>query len=111
MQTTMTLAPYQVTPLVVQDMMYICTPFGTVIALDPVSGQERWRFDPQLQQPPTQTTQHMTCRGVSYFDATRVAPFSGLPLWLHGDPARPLRRGRTGIRTYPPERRRNPASR
>ncbi|MCO6389470.1 PQQ-binding-like beta-propeller repeat protein [Aliihoeflea aestuarii] len=61
---------YQVTPLVVQDMMYICTPFGTVIALDPVTGQERWRFDPQLQQPPTPTTQHMTCRGVSYFDGT-----------------------------------------
>jgi quinoprotein glucose dehydrogenase len=65
---------YQVTPLVVQDMMYICTPFGTVIALDPVTGQERWRFDPQLQQPPRQTTQHMTCRGVSYFDGTNLIP-------------------------------------
>lgn len=65
---------YQVTPLVIQDMMYVCTPFGTVIALDPVTGQERWRFDPDLQQPPTPTTQHMTCRGVSYFDGTANPP-------------------------------------
>ncbi|MFN3766616.1 MAG: membrane-bound PQQ-dependent dehydrogenase, glucose/quinate/shikimate family [Aliihoeflea sp.] len=65
---------YQVTPLVIRDMMYLCTPFGTVIALDPVTGQERWRFDPELQQPPTPTTQHMTCRGVSYFDGTTNPP-------------------------------------
>lgn len=59
---------YEVTPLVFDDTMYICTPFSTVIALDPVTGEEKWRFDPYLKQPPTKTTQHMTCRGVSYFD-------------------------------------------
>ena len=57
---------YEVTPLMVNDTVYICTPFSTVIALDPVSGKEKWRFDPRLKQPPRQTTQHMTCRGVSY---------------------------------------------
>ena len=41
---------YEVTPLVFDDTMYICTPFATVIALDPVTGEERWRFDPQLQR-------------------------------------------------------------
>ncbi|MFC6488827.1 PQQ-binding-like beta-propeller repeat protein [Nitratireductor sp. GCM10026969] len=61
---------YEVTPLVVNDVMYICTPFSTVIALDPVSGEEIWRFDPELRQPPTQTTQHMTCRGVSFHTAS-----------------------------------------
>ncbi|WP_309085005.1 PQQ-binding-like beta-propeller repeat protein [Chelativorans sp.] len=61
---------YEVTPLMVDDTVYICTPFSTVIALDPVTGQEKWRFDPQLRQPPTQTTQHMTCRGVSYHEAS-----------------------------------------
>jgi len=59
---------YEVTPLVFDDTMYVCTPFSTVIALDPVTGEEKWRFDPYLKQPPTKTTQHMTCRGVSYFD-------------------------------------------
>lgn len=62
---------YEVTPLVFDDTMYVCTPFSTVIALDPETGKEKWRFDPDLKQPPTQTTQHMTCRGVSYFDGTR----------------------------------------
>jgi quinoprotein glucose dehydrogenase len=61
---------YEVTPLVFDDTMYVCTPFSTVIALDPVTGEEKWRFDPYLKQPPTKTTQHMTCRGVSYFDGT-----------------------------------------
>ena len=65
---------YQVTPLVVDDRMFICTPFGTVIALDPVTGAELWRFDPDLQQPPTPTTQHMTCRGVTYFDGAANPP-------------------------------------
>lgn len=59
---------YEVTPLVVDDTMYVCTPFSTVIALDPVTGKEKWKFDPGLKQPPKQTQQHMTCRGVTYFD-------------------------------------------
>lgn len=64
---------YEVTPLVVDDRMYLCTPYGTVITLDPTTGEELWRFDPQLKQPPTVTTQHMTCRGVSYHDAGPAA--------------------------------------
>ncbi|MEH6492714.1 membrane-bound PQQ-dependent dehydrogenase, glucose/quinate/shikimate family [Halopseudomonas sp.] len=64
---------YEVTPLVVDDRMYLCTPFGTVITLNPTTGEELWRFDPQLRQPPTVTTQHMTCRGVSYHDAGEQA--------------------------------------
>lgn len=69
---------YEVTPIVVGDMMYVCTPFATVIALDPVTGEEIWRFDPQLRQPPTETTQHMTCRGVTYFDGD-AAELEGQP--------------------------------
>lgn len=61
---------YEVTPLIVNNRMYLCTPFGTVIALDPVSGEELWVFDPHLRKPPRETTQHMTCRGVSYYDGT-----------------------------------------
>jgi len=61
---------YEVTPLMVNDTVYICTPFSTVIALNPVTGEEKWRFDPKLKQPPTQTTQHMTCRGVSFHEVS-----------------------------------------
>ncbi|MGA2563674.1 MAG: membrane-bound PQQ-dependent dehydrogenase, glucose/quinate/shikimate family, partial [Steroidobacteraceae bacterium] len=62
---------YEDTPLIIDDTMYVCTPFATVIALVPETGKEKWRFDPQLKQPPQRTTQHMTCRGVSYFDGSR----------------------------------------
>jgi quinoprotein glucose dehydrogenase len=36
---------FEATPLVVDGTMYISTPFGRVIALDPVTGRERWRYD------------------------------------------------------------------
>ncbi len=35
----------EVTPLVVDGTMYIGTPLGKVIALDPATGKERWRYD------------------------------------------------------------------
>ncbi len=62
---------YEVTPLMVGNSLYLCTPFQTVIALDATTGEEKWRFDPMLNQPPTETTQHMTCRGVSYEGAIK----------------------------------------
>lgn len=41
------------TPLIVDDTMYVCTPRSEVIALDPVTGKQRWRFDPQLVELPS----------------------------------------------------------
>ena len=41
-------ASLEATPLVVDGTMYIGTPLGRVIALDPVTGQERWVFDPKI---------------------------------------------------------------
>jgi quinoprotein glucose dehydrogenase len=65
---------YEVTPLKIGDTVYLCTPHDLVIALDAETGAEKWRFDPQIKQPPTNDTQHLTCRGVSYSaDATPLA--------------------------------------
>jgi quinoprotein glucose dehydrogenase len=36
----------EATPIVVDGTMYVSTPYGRVFALDPVTGTERWRFDP-----------------------------------------------------------------
>ncbi|WP_371999709.1 glucose/quinate/shikimate family membrane-bound PQQ-dependent dehydrogenase (plasmid) [Tistrella mobilis] len=55
---------YQVTPLKVDDTLYLCTPHNYVIALDAGTGRERWRFDPRV--PDNINRQHLTCRGVSY---------------------------------------------
>ncbi len=70
-------ATYEVTPLMIDGTVYICTPHNLVIALDAVSGKEKWRFDPHLKQTVKQTTQHLTCRGVSYFDGSGVAAPGG----------------------------------
>lgn len=38
----------QVTPIVVDGMMYVSTPLGKVMALDPATGREIWRFDARV---------------------------------------------------------------
>ncbi|HYV46639.1 MAG TPA: pyrroloquinoline quinone-dependent dehydrogenase [Myxococcaceae bacterium] len=40
----------EATPLVVEGTMYLSTPLGRVFALDPVTGQPRWSFDPKLDR-------------------------------------------------------------
>ena len=37
---------FEATPLVVDGVMYLSTPYNQVVALDAVTGQQRWRFDP-----------------------------------------------------------------
>lgn len=58
---------YEVTPLKIDDSLYLCTPHNFVIALDAETGQERWRFDPKV--PHSVNRQHLTCRGLSYHAA------------------------------------------
>lgn len=38
----------QVTPIVVDDIMYISTPLGKVMALEPATGREIWRYDARV---------------------------------------------------------------
>ncbi len=59
------------TPLKVNGMVYACTAHSKVLALDPDTGKEIWRYDPQLTGPNDNDFRgwaHMTCRGVSYYD-------------------------------------------
>lgn len=53
------------TPLKVGDTLYVCTPKSIVIALDPATGRQRWRFNPQV--PDTAIPYTAACRGVSYY--------------------------------------------
>jgi len=41
---------FETTPLVVDGTMYLGTPLGRVIALDPATGRERWVFDPKIER-------------------------------------------------------------
>ncbi len=53
------------TPLKVGDMLYVCTPKNIVMALDPATGRQRWRFDPKVSDDAIPYT--AACRGVSYY--------------------------------------------
>ena len=56
----------EVTPIKVADTLYLCSPHQILFALDAATGKEKWRFDPKLKPDPS--FQHVTCRGVSYYD-------------------------------------------
>lgn len=40
---------FECTPLFVDGTLYVTTPFGRVIALDPETGKPRWSYDPKIQ--------------------------------------------------------------
>ena len=54
----------QVTPIVADNTLYYCTPFGRVFALDPETGAERWVFDPEVRNKRSGLYPAI-CRGVS----------------------------------------------
>ncbi|UXC91456.1 membrane-bound PQQ-dependent dehydrogenase, glucose/quinate/shikimate family [Sphingobium sp. RSMS] len=60
------------TPLKIGNMLYVCTPKSMVIALDPATGRERWRFDPRV--PDTAIPYTAACRGVSYYALSDASP-------------------------------------
>jgi quinoprotein glucose dehydrogenase len=64
------------TPIKANGMLYLCTPHSKVIALDPDTGKEIWRFDPQLSTQNALNFKgwaHMTCRGVAYHNVGAYA--------------------------------------
>ena len=63
------LEPFECTPLMVDGVLYVSTPFNRVIALDAESGAEKWKFDPSPSNSGKRKLkgQH---RGVSYWQGT-----------------------------------------
>ncbi len=55
------------TPILVEDSLIFCTPFNEVIALNPGTGSERWRFDPEID-PEQRPANNYVCRGVSHWE-------------------------------------------
>jgi len=54
---------FEATPLMVDDTLFLITPYNLVIALDPETGMERWRFDANVDR--TQRFAIVTSRGVA----------------------------------------------
>ena len=43
-------AAFEATPILVDGTLYLSTPFNQVIALDPVTGKVRWKYDPDVDR-------------------------------------------------------------
>lgn len=63
---------FETTPIVVDGTMYLSTPTDLVIALDPETGKERWRFDPKVD--PKRDYSELTSRGVSTWVDAKKKP-------------------------------------
>jgi quinoprotein glucose dehydrogenase len=57
---------FQATPLLVEDSLIFCSPFNEVIALDPGSGVQKWRYDPKIATSQRPANRY-NCRGVTYW--------------------------------------------
>jgi quinohemoprotein ethanol dehydrogenase len=82
------------TPLVWNDTLYGITSWSVVFALDARTGRERWRWDPEINQP---TVRPMICcgnvnRGIAIYNGLIIAPsidgrlfalnaLTGKPVW------------------------------
>ena len=62
---------FQNTPILVEDTLYVCSPFNKVIALDAETGAERWKYDPEVS---LEGQYLLNCRGVSAWTDARAQP-------------------------------------
>ncbi|VIO76990.1 Quinoprotein glucose dehydrogenase [Bradyrhizobium ivorense] len=63
---------FEATPLFVEDSLIFCTPFNEVIALDPGTGAQKWRYDPKISTAQRPANRYV-CRGVAYWVDDRAA--------------------------------------
>lgn len=57
---------FQATPILAFGLLYLSTPTSVVIALDPATGNERWRFDPHIDR--SRPYAEASSRGVSAWE-------------------------------------------
>ncbi len=54
------------TPILAGGALRLCTPFNEIVSLDPATGEEQWRYDPQIPTDYMPANQFI-CRGVAYW--------------------------------------------
>lgn len=64
----------ETTPIKIGDTLYLCTPKNILIALDPETGKQKWRFDPKVADESVPFS--AACRGVAYYSVP-AAPAGG----------------------------------
>jgi quinoprotein glucose dehydrogenase len=60
-------AAFEATPILVDGLLFLSSPYNRVIALDPATGAERWTYDPQVRLD--RDYSEITSRGVSAWPA------------------------------------------
>ena len=68
------------TPLQIGNVLYSCTPENLVTALDADTGTPLWKFDPHAK-----SAEHVTCRGVGYYDIDKDDSLSAQAKAAYGD--------------------------
>jgi len=58
----------QNTPLKVDSSLYVCSSGNRVFALDPASGAQQWRFDPQVPPRAMESLFSVACRAVGFHE-------------------------------------------
>jgi quinoprotein glucose dehydrogenase len=64
---------FETTPLLVEDSLIFCSPFNEVIALDPGTGAQKWRYDPKIATNQRPANRYV-CRGVTWWVDDTAAP-------------------------------------
>lgn len=64
---------FEVTPILVNGAMVFCTPYNRVVSLDPLTGVERWTFDPEIDLTASYANR-LVCRGVSTWVDSTIDP-------------------------------------
>ncbi|MBV9566388.1 MAG: pyrroloquinoline quinone-dependent dehydrogenase [Bradyrhizobium sp.] len=63
---------FEATPLLVEDSLILCSPFNEVVALDPGTGEQKWRYDPKVSESLRPANRYV-CRGVAYWRDDQAA--------------------------------------
>lgn len=59
---------FKATPLAIDGRLYLCGAENVIMALNAETGEEVWRYDPEITAP-DKHQYAITCRGVSYYEA------------------------------------------
>jgi len=81
---------YEVTPLMVNGVLYTTTSLGQIAAIDPASGETLWSFDPVLYLDGRPAVHGFTTRGLAYWtdgNQERLLYAGGRTFLLSIDPA------------------------
>src|SRR5690606_22130695 len=62
----------ETTPIKIGDTVFLCSATNIIIALDPSTGREKWRYDPEVSEENIPYT--AACRGVTYYETPDADP-------------------------------------